>query len=1270
MPDWIESFSPEKAVTNSAGLPDVLFTLLQTYFGAVASRYPGLDQVLLRYTVDEEDERLLLHLRGLTDLGELLKLSTDPLQFFTGNKKQSSAERRSFFARIEEVPPVVAVRLGKIIEVARGPQHAQPFIAPIPAGPDEAWFSLLLEELLQNSTTLGLSGKPRRYDALYLAKVCEAGGLPASTLARMLLVDDLNPHGGWSHATQLYDNLAPYYLTYPELLLQALQHRDSNRRELILQGLIELKLQLGGTEELLATVLDLAAGGSKQIRQTAEQLLMLQDESTRQAGIAWLRDRLVNGSSGQRTKIPALLVKLEGDAALPFLAQRLEAEKAKNVRAELARFVDESATDSGDEASATPYEDGLQAPPARTFPTDYTFSQAFEEDFLRTVREASEAAAEAQAKFWNSIERQNRRKEIKTLDEKKIRRALAAMGTAEVVHQREQPLNNRPGMIAGPDYRVLREFIRRQKLELVPLIRLAFACGLIHPEPSRQERNHWFWAYKIHDEAREWLSDTFASDSEGLTLLDLASAFEAAGLGPQWVEQLYLRVSWGERFNPLDLSDDAIWPFFLVHPHELKVALGLAASSTGPDPYLQGEQRKIAFRILATFPKPPAAFASFLWERALSTSKTERALAQACLRHYPNREKRIITALEDGRKDIRASAATWLGELGVTEAIAPIRKALAKEKQDLPKAAMMESLERLGEDLDQFLNRKKLLEEAEKGLQKPLPAELDWFPFAELPEVHWEKNKQVVPAPILKWFIVQACKLKKVEPGALQRRYFSMMQPQERAALGRFIFEQWLSHDTRPKYTQAEAEQLADQQTAQSKQFATQYPQYYPNFDEHQHRRQTLGHLLNECLASASSSRGILSISAACCGPDIVPRAEKYIRYWYGRRMTQAKSLIQMLAWNDHPLAIQLILAISTRFRTKALQKEAAVCADQIAERKGWTREEMADRTIPSAGFNREGLQTIDYGTRQFTAKLMEDFSIELRNPDGKIIKALPDATKAEDADEVKTQKKEFSAAKKELKQVLKLQKERLYEAMCTQRRWPFEEWEIYLNQHPIVGRFCQQLVWTIIRDDEPAASFRPLPDGSLTDVEDAPFTAQNGDQVQIAHQTILTPEASAQWEEHLADYEVKSLFPQFGRKQFQSDTDITQTTEIAEFQGYLINSYKLRSRTTKLGYIRGSAEDGGWFYTYHKPFPGLKMQAVIEFTGNVLPEEERTVALRRLYFTKLHDDSEDQHAYSHREIRLSQIPAVMLSECWNDFKQLADDGSGFDPDWEKTAAY
>jgi len=120
---------------------------------------------------------------------------------------------------------------------------------------------------------------------------------------------------------------------------------------------------------------------------------------------------------------------------------------------------------------------------------------------------------------------------------------------------------------------------------------------------------------------------------------------------------------------------------------------------------------------------------------------------------------------------------------------------------------------------------------------------------------------------------------------------------------------------------------------------------------------------------------------------------------------------------------------------------------------------------------------------------------------------------------------------------------------------------------------------------------------------------------------------------------------------------------EIAEFLGYIVKAFALRNRLTRLGYTRGAAQDGGWFFDYHKAFPRLGLKAVIEFTGNGLPEENRTVALQRLYFVRKEADGEPSIP---QEVTLGELPRVLLSECWNDIRMAAAEGPGFTADWEK----
>ena len=70
-------------------------------------------------------------------------------------------------------------------------------------------------------------------------------------------------------------------------------------------------------------------------------------------------------------------------------------------------------------------------------------------------------------------------------------------------------------------------------------------------------------------------------------------------------------------------------------------------------------------------------------------------------------------------------------------------------------------------------------------------------------------------------------------------------------------------------------------------------------------------------------------------------------------------------------------------------------------------------------------------------------------------------------------------------------------------------------------------------------------------------------------------------------------------------------------------------------------------------------MNSSIRFTGNPLPESNRTVALVDLTFYR--------GGYS---MPLAEVPTILLSECYHDLRSIAALGTGFDPDWEKKSEY
>ena len=89
---------------------------------------------------------------------------------------------------------------------------------------------------------------------------------------------------------------------------------------------------------------------------------------------------------------------------------------------------------------------------------------------------------------------------------------------------------------------------------------------------------------------------------------------------------------------------------------------------------------------------------------------------------------------------------------------------------------------------------------------------------------------------------------------------------------------------------------------------------------------------------------------------------------------------------------------------------------EAIAERKGWSLEELAERTIPSGGFDENGEQEFSYGSRVFKAKLQTDFKILINNADGKKIASLPKPRIDDNEEMAKEAKKDLSTAKKTIK--------------------------------------------------------------------------------------------------------------------------------------------------------------------------------------------------------------------------------------------------------------
>jgi hypothetical protein len=1248
MLDWLKKLSGGKPFENKVGLGDKSLELLAEDFASLDELASGISKRIVRYLVDGDDEEVLVQVSQI-DAGTKLRLRCTSQAYGL----DGITPRSEFFKSLQCCSAPFYRRLGLVYEAAaRQLPHVQ---CRSFGDPKLDWLEILLLE----ATQLSLNIWPRRcrpwpaLTAELLETLIESDGLSGDLLVKAAFQPEIKRFGG--------PELEPIFVSvrglgqsaarHRQALIAALDHADFKQRA---YALAMMKKCTVPPAEFVEKLVALGLDSSKTVRDQA--LTLLADAKV--AARPLVERKIVEGTNEEKVLAVELLWAWEGEAARPYLQGRMAEEKNRKVLRVMEEALAVTATASPPRAA-----ESLELPPLDAAPAHAPLGPETE----RAWQECFQKVNAAIARFNASQVGKQHPRTMKPVSADAIHKTFVSMQAGEraegILSDLFSALWQRE--VSDP----IRDFWQRPELTLVHLVRF-----LIHLGALRADRDHdrgiFSYGYWLEE-----LIPVFRRTHPEAGLRELGAAFTAAGLDAGRIGFGLLK-SYHEKPSPLGLPPERIWPYWAENLDMLDQAF---APSTGGymDRFYQRHARRNAFHALAAFPHPPVRLVPLIWKIALG-GKSERLLAQRCLEALPDKFERLTASLTGGEAETRLAAAEWLGRIGDARAADALLAALKREKNETSKGAMMSALESLGAPVEQFLDRQTLLKEAEKGVAKGVPEDLKWFPFDRLPAVHWLDHEKRVDPVILKWWLIQGFKLKNPEPGPLLRRYCASLTSSEREVLGQFVLEAWLAKDTSPRVgaeAEAEAMRRAHGAVAAAQQWAqwvAQNPQAAQHMAAYAPKQKTLQEHYDEILpivqreptGTAISSKGILSLAGACVGAGAAPAVGRYLKAWYGMRAAQCRALLQMLAWVEHKTATQLLLAVGSRFRTKGIQEEANKQAHALAERKGWTVAELADRTIPTAGLDDEGLLTLEFGPRHFIGKLNEDLEFTLADADGKPLKSLPDPRKDDDEAKAEEARKLFSAARKELKSVVTLQRDRFYEAMCTQRTWPFEDWSLYLNRHPIARHHCQRLVWAVVRDEKVVALFRPLPDGSLTDLNDDPVTLKTDDLVRVAHECQIAPEQSQAWRQHLKDYEVEPLFEQFGRPNFDLAEERKQADELADFRGHILEAFKLRGRANKLGYTRGQAQDGGWFFDYHKRFPTLGMEAILEFTGNGLPEENRTIALTTFRFERVAPEGEPVSGGA--KMSLGEVPPVLLSECWNDIRQIAAEGSGFDPEWEK----
>jgi len=666
-----------------------------------------------------------------------------------------------------------------------------------------------------------------------------------------------------------------------------------------------------------------------------------------------------------------------------------------------------------------------------------------------------------------------------------------------------------------------------------------------------------------------------------------------------------------------------------------------------------------ALRIAADFPTLPQALLPSVLFCAIDARPKLNKPAQELLLDVDGIDDELIALLKDKRQAVRANAARFLADRGSAAAVPALAKRLKTEKSELAKADMISAISRLGGDTGPYLGKDALMKEAQTLVGKLPNEKIKWLDLSSAPALHWADDGSMADPILIDAWLRLALKLKSPLGSPLFGLYLEQMTPDSAQAFADWVLDAWMSYDV----AKPSPDELRAKAMEQAKNISNSQSHWARNRSLDDIVEMLMSGMSKDYLNSGADSKGILALTHRATPNQAGPRIAAHLKK-HGKRVNQAKALVEALFAMGTRDAIQVLVATATRFRQRTVRELAEKLVGELAEARGWTEDELADRSIPSGGFEEDGTLPLPVGEdeKAYVARLDSDLTVRLFNPAGKEVKSIP-AGKDENTKESKAL---LSAAKKSVKAAAEQQAARLYEAMLTPRSWEKDAWQDDLATHPIMRRLVERLIWRGLDVDGAAlTTFRITAEGDVMNADGDDVDLSDIARIDMAHTANLDEDAREAWLQHLKDFEVKALFPQVSRPLHKLTDELLSSTKLEDRQGWLMTHYKLRSAVKKCGYERGPIGDGGGYNTYRKEFRGAGLNADLHFTGSYMGAEDFDTAIDSMQFTRI---GEGNH-YHAQPVALKQVPPLLLSEVWNDLHEIAKSGA-YDPEWKKKGLY
>jgi hypothetical protein len=356
---------------------------------------------------------------------------------------------------------------------------------------------------------------------------------------------------------------------------------------------------------------------------------------------------------------------------------------------------------------------------------------------------------------------------------------------------------------------------------------------------------------------------------------------------------------------------------------------------------------------------------------------------------------------------------------------------------------------------------------------------------------------------------------------------------------------------------------------------------------------------------------------------------KKQIEDWTARsRGAIASFMVYCIALNGGSAALLMVDGYTNRAPNNQVKNTAREAFSLAARELGVTEDELSDRIVPDFGFDRRGEKILDYGGRLFHLLLENNFSLSIRDGEGKEIKSLPAPGAKDDAEKGAAAKKEFAELKKSIKAVVQNQTKRLERILMNGRKWSAAGWRDLFVKNPLMHRFALGLVWGVYAPEtaDPGTekllqSFRYMEDGSFNTAGEEEYTLPETALITLAHPIEMGDEGEA-WKKQLEDYEIAQPLPQLASPVLTLGEKDLAGNLITRYQGKIVSAGKILSLSKSFDMKRGEVMDGGSYHCFFLEDNYLRIGAVLSFEYlymGIDPGEQ--IPLDYLAFYRLDED-------------------------------------------------